>query len=132
MVSKRVLVLASAYQLGATVGAGLLSLWLWPEGMTAVLFGGLLMTLNFWALRFFAAKAMGGSQPKVAYALLLAFKLVATMGLLALAILLLHLDAIGVALGLSTLFVGIGFAVAHQSFSQPPAEDRLEADSQAS
>ncbi|MEE8408549.1 MAG: hypothetical protein V3T05_02995 [Myxococcota bacterium] len=132
MVSQRVLVLASAYQLGAAIVFSLLSLWLCPERMTAVLFGGLLMTLNFWALRFFAAKALGGSQPKVAYALLLSVKLVAVMGLLAIAMLVLRLDALGIALGLSTLFVGIGFATAHQSFSQPKPDSRLEADSRAS
>ncbi len=132
MVSKRVLVLASAYQLGAALVGWLLSLWLWPELMSAVLFGGLLMTLNFWALRYFADKAMGGSQPKVAYALLLGFKLVATMGLLTLAILVLRLDAVGIAGGLSTLFVGIGLATAHQSFSQPEPDSRHEADSRAS
>lgn len=132
MVSKRVLVLASTYQLGAAVAFWLLSLWLWPELMSAVLFGGLLMTLNFWALRFFAAKAMGGNDPKIAYALLLGFKLVATMGLLTLAILVLRLDGVGIAGGLSTLFVGIGLGTAHQSFSQPEPDSRDEADSPAS
>lgn len=121
MVSLRVLSLASIYQGAATAVFWGVSLWLWPERHFAVLVGGGLMALNFSALRWLGRKALNAEDRKLAYALALAIKLFAIMGLMALLVLVFHLDAVGMALGLSTLFVGIGLGSAHQAFSPPQA-----------
>ncbi|MBI5508527.1 MAG: hypothetical protein HY903_07225 [Deltaproteobacteria bacterium] len=117
MVSHKTLFLTSLYQLATTVVFVALSLWLWPSRALAVLAGGALLGVNFWALRYFAVKAFAGSKPKVAYALALAVKLVAMMGLMALCLSVLRLDGLGFGLGLSSLFVAIGLATAHQAFA---------------
>jgi hypothetical protein len=119
MVSLRVLTLASIYQGAAAAIFWGLSLWLWPGRHVAVLAGGGLMALNLIALRWLGGKAMNAESRKPALALALAAKLVAIMGLIALFVLVFRLDAIGMALGLSTLLAGIGLGTAHQAFSPP-------------
>ncbi len=119
MVSARVLTLASIYQVLASVLLVGLGLWLWPERATAIACGALVMTANFFALRLLAARALGGSRPKMAYALLLSLKFAAVAALLALFVLVLELDVLGLALGMSSLFVGIGLATAHAAWSAP-------------
>ncbi len=121
MTTFRILRLASLYQLAGLAALLVVVAFTWPRGAGGVLLGGLLMALNFWLLRFLLTKAFGGSQPKVAYALALGFKLVLVLGLMALLVLVLHVDALGLAAGLATLFVGIMGATAHQSFQ--PATD---------
>jgi small-conductance mechanosensitive channel len=119
MVSLRVLTLAGIYQGASAVVFWALSLWLLPQRHVAVLVGGGLMALNFVALRWLGTRAMNAENRKLAYGLALAFKLIAIMGLMAVLVLVIRIDAIGLALGLSTLFVGIGLGTAHQAFSPP-------------
>ena len=121
MVSLRVLTLASVYQVVAAVVLVGLGLWWWPSRVAAVGLGSLVMTINFFALRLLAARALGGSKPKVAYALALSLKFAAVAGLLALFVLVFELDVLGLALGMSSLFFGIGLATAHVACSAPPA-----------
>lgn len=114
MASFRLLRLASLYQLAGLAALLPVVAFVWPRGMGGVLLGGLLMAANFWLLRFLLARAFGGSQPKVAYALALGFKLVLVLGLMAVLVLVVRVDAIGLAAGLATLFVGIMGATVHQ------------------
>ena len=108
MVTLRVLSLASLYQLVATVLVFAATFWLWRDHSLAALVGGALMAANFWALRFFAARALKGGKPRAAYAVLLGFKFVAVMGLMALLVLVLRLDPLGLAVGMSDLLRGGG------------------------
>ena len=96
----------------------------WPDRALALLSGGVLMTANFWALRFFAARALLGERPKLASGLVLVLKFVAVSALMAVCLLVLKLDVLGFALGLASLFVGIALATLHQAFT--PAVDKRQ------
>jgi hypothetical protein len=120
---------ASWYQAASTAVFALLSLWLWPALALAIGVGGALMTANFWAMRVFLARALAGSNRRLAYGIALSVKFVVVLGLLAVLVLVLQIDPIGIAIGMMSLFVGIGLAVAHGAFdSEPeqPAQKPLE------
>jgi len=72
MVSLRVLNLATTYQVLTCGLFFTLGLVHWGDAAWAVLAGGCLMTLNFVALRWLAARALAGSRPKLAYGIALA------------------------------------------------------------
>ena len=118
--SVRLLLRVSIYQIAAVLVMSLASLWLWPNRAIAVLSGGGLMALSFWALRFFAAGALTQKRAKLAYGIGLAIKLVVVMALVALFILVLKLDVLGFAIGMSSLFFGIGLATLHEIVSRAP------------
>lgn len=118
-----VLALTFRYQVITLVALTGLCGWLWPVGLGGLLAGGILMTANFWALGFFAKKALGGAKPKLAYGLAAVLKLAVVLGLLTVCITVLGLNALGIALGLGTLFVGLGIASLHLAFGPPrPAQ----------
>jgi hypothetical protein len=121
MVSMRVLALTTTYQALACVLLFVLGLVLWGDAAWAILAGGSLMTLNFLALRWLAARALGGARPRLAYGIVLATKLVLVAALLAILVLVLDMHVLGLALGMSSLPAGIGLATAHTAFAAAPA-----------
>lgn len=121
MVTEKLLSHITYYQLGAVVLMTALAAAFWSAAALAIGVGGLLMAGNFWLVYTFAGKALKGARPKVAYALLYGVKLLAVMGAMALALLVFHLDALGFAVGMSSLFVGIGLATAHQALAPAQA-----------
>jgi hypothetical protein len=121
MLSLRLLRLASTYQLLSTALVGLGVALVWPDKATAVVAGGLVMSVNFWALRTLVHKTLTPGAGRAFYALALGLKLVAVFAVLAFLILGLRLDPVGVMAGLCTLFLGLFPAVLHQSRSAEPA-----------
>lgn len=122
----RMLQTASQYQLASVAILALGCAALWPAGALGVLAGGLLMTGNFWFLKTMVQRVFDGPQDKAkaVYALLLAFKFAAVLGALALLILVLEVHPIGIAVGMTSLFFGIGFALVHHNLkpSQKPSQ----------
>jgi hypothetical protein len=117
MATLRNLTLTSWYQAATVIFMTLVSLLLSPTRSLAVLTGGTIMVLNFLALRFFAARALLGAKPKLAAAMALIAKLFIVAGLMAFCILVMKLDVLGFAVGMSSLFVGVFLAMIHQAFS---------------
>lgn len=129
MVSPRMLTRASWYQAASTVALTLLGLWLWPHLAIAIFAGGLLMTSNFAAMRFLLVRALKGKKRKLAYGIALSSKFAVVLGALALLVLVFDIDPMGIAIGMSSLFIGIGLATAHGAFdteSEQPAHNPLE------
>ena len=122
MVSPRMLTRASWYQAASTVALTLLGLWLWPHLAIAIFAGGLLMTSNFAAMRYLLVRALQGKKRKLAYGIALASKFAVVLGVLAALILVLEIDPMGIAIGMSSLFFGIGLATAHGAFDTEPEE----------
>jgi len=109
----RALILTTWYQIPVLALASLASAYLWPEGALAILVGGLLMGGNFWAIRVLVAKVFTAEKPKTSYAILLAGKFVLVMALIPLLLWALELDPLGFAVGLATVFAGVGLSVVH-------------------
>ncbi|OGQ89576.1 MAG: hypothetical protein A2289_24450 [Deltaproteobacteria bacterium RIFOXYA12_FULL_58_15] len=114
------LTLISLYQLAGLLAFSVLCHVMWPERALGTIVGGGLMALNFWVLRTVTAKALAGAKPKLALLLLLVVKMALMGGLLALLVVIVRIDALGLVIGMSSLFVGIAMATVHQSFT--PAE----------
>jgi len=112
-VSSKMLTFASRYQFAALAILSLVFLFVDREIAVGLLAGGVLMGANFWLMRFLLFKAMGGSKPSVAYALLLALKFGVVLVLLWVLVSVLELHPTGIALGLLTLFIGIGLSLLH-------------------
>jgi len=120
MVSSKMLALASRYQFATLAILSLISLFIDREIAVGLLAGGILMGGNFWLMRFLLFKAMGGPKPSVAYALLLALKFGVVLVLLWVLVSILQLHPTGIALGLLTLFIGIGLSFLHLLFQPKP------------
>jgi hypothetical protein len=119
MNSTQILRRVSWYQMASLAVLALGALVFRPHALPPLFAGGLLMALNFWLLRTLTRKAFSSPKPKIAYALLLAIKMVAVLGVMAFLILVVRLSPIPFALGLATLFVGLGVAlVMHTGASQ--------------
>jgi len=124
MATLRSLTLITWYQAGAVLLASLASLAWSPTRALAALVGGALMTANFWALRVLAARALLGARPKLAAGIALVAKFAVIAGAMAVCILVLHLDLLGFAIGMSSLFIGIAAATVHGAFASGVAPDR--------
>ena len=115
MVSVRTLTLASMYQLAAVAVAAAVCALRWPEGVSGVVLGGMVMSANFAAARALAARVLRSENHKAAYAVGLSLKfvllLVVVAGVLAAA----RPDVMAFGLGLTTFLVGVLSAVVHQS-----------------
>jgi hypothetical protein len=111
----RFLAAANGYQLGVVAAAVLGSAWLWPAGAVGIFAGGVLMALNFWALRTLLSKLLAKPEGRsaVILALLLATKFAAVIGLMALLVLVLGINAVALAVGLATLFLGVALGAVH-------------------
>ncbi len=121
--SPKMLNIASVYQVACVAVLSLGCLFLWPEGALGVLCGGVVMAGNFWFLRTMLARLMqaGERKGKAAYAIALGFKFVVVAGLLGLMIVVLEIHPLGIALGMMSLFLGVGLGVVHATFSQNEA-----------
>jgi hypothetical protein len=129
MVSPRMLNRASWYQAASTVALTLLGLWLWPHLAIAIFAGGLLMTSNFVAMRYLLVRALQAKKRKLAYGIALSSKFAVVLGVMALLVLYFEIDPMGMAIGMSSLFFGIGLATAHGAFdteSEQPAHNPIE------
>jgi hypothetical protein len=124
MMSPQLLRSISRYQLIMVAVFSAASLVFWLEAAPGVLAGGLVMAGNFWVMRRALEKltdAGAANRTKVLYGLFLVTKFFLVMGALALMVLVLRLDALGIALGMLSLFVGIGLGVAHHALRRAPA-----------
>ena len=116
--STRLVQIASLYQAVCVAVLSLGSLFLWVDGALGVFSGGLLMAANFWALRTMLERLFFGSAPKkrkAVYAVLLATKFCAVLAAMAVLVLIIRVSALGLAIGMATLFVGVALALVHQS-----------------
>ncbi len=111
--------LAGYYQLGVLTVATLAAWWLSPELTPAIAAAGVLMAANFYGLRFFSTRILGGGRGKLVYGLALVVKMSAVMAALAFLVLRLRLDLAGIGIGLVTLVAGIVLATLHVA-SAPP------------
>jgi hypothetical protein len=118
----RALELSTRYQIPILLLATVASVGLWPEGAAGVLIGGILMGANFWLIRFLLGKVFLSEQPKTGYVIMLGGKFVAVMGAIPLLMWAFDLHPLGFALGLMTVFVGIGCAVVHVQLSPKQSE----------
>lgn len=120
MFTTRVLTLVTQYQLGATIVAGALTVWLWPAGALAVFVGGAFATLNFWGLRVLVERTLSAAgRHKIVYGLLLAIKLALALGVMAGLLLVLRLHPLAFALGLAASSVaGLGLGIGHVFVTQ--------------
>lgn len=114
MVTLSTLRLALLYQIAVAGVATLLSVVFWSIGTSGLFLGGLVMALNFWALNFLAARVFQNGQTKGAYVIALAFKMVLAMAVIAGILHFFHPYPVAFALGLGSLFLGIGLALLHQ------------------
>jgi hypothetical protein len=114
MWNTRVLSLVTHYQLVAVALSVVLALWLWPTGVWGVALGGLFAVANFWGLRTLVGRTFTAStRHKLAYGLLLTVKTMIALAIMAVLLLVVHLHPLAFALGLATMFVGIGLAMTH-------------------
>jgi hypothetical protein len=115
MFSEALLITITRVQLGLTVLVGLAAAPFSPGLARAEVLTGLLMAANFWALRTLTARIMGESKSKTLFALVLAFKHLLVLLVLAVFVLVLRLDGVGVALGVATLVAAITIGVVRGS-----------------
>ena len=118
MLSARTLTLASKYQIGVVLLATTLAFFFWREAAAGILLGGGLMASNFWAMRYLVFKAIGEGRPNMLYVGALAFKMLVVLAVIALLLKVFAPSAAGFALGMTSLFVGIGLAMTHQTLSK--------------
>ena len=110
--------LALLYQVICVAVLSAASAIFWPAGALGVLAGGLLMAGNFWALKTVVTRLLGGAgQGKLIWGLLLAIKFAVLLALMGLMILVLDLNALGIALGMFSFFVGVTLGYVHVSLS---------------
>ena len=118
MWTPRVLTLVTWYQLAAVAAGSALSLWLWPTHVVGFLLGGAFATLNFWGLRILVERtAAVKGRRKGIYGLLLAFRMVLALALMAVLLLVFRVHPLEFALGLASTFVGVTLAMSHVAFT---------------
>ena len=78
------------------------------------------MTANVKAMEIVLVGIQKGARAGAAYAFLMVFKLAIMLGLVAALILVFHMSIAGVALGLSTLLVGVAVATVHHTSTYSP------------
>lgn len=115
MVSIRTLTLANMYQLATlAVVAGLA--WLgWRDGLSGLLLGGAITSLNFMLMRTLGARVLASTGPKAAYALALGLKFMVLLALVAVTMIYIQPNVVAFALGMGTLFVGVALSMLHQA-----------------
>ncbi len=111
----KTLKLASLYQLLLAVMAGGLAQLLWREHASGVFSGALVMAVNFFGL-WFVLRGLQygvGTASKGFYSILLMTKLIAVFAVVAFLVLEVRVSALGLAVGMMTMLIGMGFAVVH-------------------
>ncbi|HIA02262.1 MAG TPA: hypothetical protein EYN66_10190 [Myxococcales bacterium] len=125
MVSMHCLKLTARYHMGVcAISAIIIGLWQSHVMALALVVGGTLMALNLASMCWLLLRLVGdGTQAnKILYAVAFALKFVAMLAVLAWLILGLHLNALGLMLGLVFLFVGLGLALLHQLLWAEPKQ----------
>jgi len=115
--------LVTRYQFVAVAALSLGALFVSPEIAMGSIAGGVVMAFNFWAMRVLLHKAvgLGGAKPSMKYALLLIAKFGFVLAAMFILVNVFELNVIGIALGLFTLFVGMGLAMLHGLFVARPS-----------
>ena len=111
--------LVSRYQIISVLVTSGVALLVAMDVAEAALVAGLLMTANVKAMQIALAGIQKGARAGAAYALLMVFKLVIMLGVVAALIVVFHMSIAGVALGLSTLLLGVAVATVHQTSNYP-------------
>ena len=124
MFTPKMLGLALRYQVVAGLVFVAVSATLWPSGSTGVLSGVLLAAVNFWFLQYAVSKLFVSEKPNLLWAVLLGFKFVAVLGAMAVLVLVARVHPLGMALGLFSLFIGIGFGTGHTMTMAKPNPQR--------
>ena len=83
----------------------------------ATLVSGILMTLNFQGMRFLLAGISQGDGNSTFYAILLGFKLLVMLGMVAILIAVLELNLNGLLVGLSSFFPGVALGIVHMQLT---------------
>ena len=105
------------YQIGAVLALSLGGLYFSPEMAMATLVSGILMTLNFQGMRFLLAGISQGDGNSTFYAILLGFKLLVMLGMVAILIAVLELNLNGLLVGLSSFFPGVALGIVHMQLT---------------
>ena len=111
--------LVSRYQIISVLVTSGVALLVAMDVAEAALVAGLLMTANVKAMQIALAGIQKGARAGAAYALLMVFKLVIMLGVVAALLVVFHMSIAGVALGLSTLLLGVAVATVHQTANYP-------------
>jgi hypothetical protein len=118
MLSPALLLVISRYQILVVALGGLATLALWPEATLGLVGGGGVMAGNFYLMHRALARITDNTtsrRAKLVYGFFLIGKFFLVMGALALLVLVLKLHPMGIALGMMSLFVGIGLGIAHRT-----------------
>ena len=107
--------LVSRYQIVSVLVTSGVALMMAADVAQAALVAGLMMTANVKAMQIILAGIQKGARAGAAYAVLMVFKLAIMLGLVAALVLVFHMNIAGVALGLSTLLLGVAVATVHQT-----------------
>ena len=107
--------LVSRYQLVSVLVVSGVALMVAVDVAQAALIAGLLMTANVKSMQVILVGIQKGARAGAAYAMLMVFKLAIMLGLVAALIVVFHMSTAGVALGLSTLLLGVAVATVHQT-----------------
>ena len=107
--------LVSRYQIISVLVTSGVALMMAADVAQAALVAGLMMTANVKAMQIILAGIQKGARAGAAYAVLMVFKLAIMLGLVAALVLVFHMNIAGVALGLSTLLLGVAVATVHQT-----------------
>jgi hypothetical protein len=114
MWNAHVLSLISRYQALAVGLGSALALLLGPASALGFLVGGVFALANFLALRFLVQRTLVVfGRRKLAYGLLLAFKMALALALMTLLLLVVKVQPLAFALGLTTFLVGVLLALSH-------------------
>ena len=111
--------LVSRYQIISVLVTSGVAFMMALDVAQAALAAGLLMTANVKAMQVILAGIQKGARAGAAYALLMVFKLAIMLGVVAALIVVFHMSTAGVALGLSTLLLGVAVATVHQTANYP-------------
>ncbi|HET6343594.1 MAG TPA: ATP synthase subunit I [Myxococcota bacterium] len=120
MVSARTLRLAGLHQLAATALVSVVALAAYPDALSGVLLGGMVMAVNLGLMRYLMGKMLNSPQRRAAYALGLGLKFVVLLALITCIMTFLQPDLVGFAAGLSTFFAGVGGALVQTIWAGEP------------
>jgi hypothetical protein len=116
------LALVGRYQLVTTLIGVLAALAAWPQGAMGVLAGGLIMYGNMRAMAFLLQRLASAApvKSKLPYLVMLALKFVAVLSVVGALVLVADIEPVAIALGMLTLFLGVGLGVLHITLRGEP------------
>ena len=117
MVSRHLLARASMIQLASVGIASVAAAWLWPQGTSGVLLGGLVTSVNLLLMRLLTRRVLGGDgEFKAIYAVALGLKFTLLIGLITVIMTYFNPNIAAFALGMGTLFIGVGGSMLHDAY----------------